>query len=640
MKNFIKLSRRWPLVVGSILAFVVSVTAQAAEPTAPTISTQATFDGEVKPLLAKYCFGCHSTAEKKGSLDLQRFANLDDIRKHVKPWQSMIEQLETGEMPPKDELQPTESEKRRLIGWVKEFLDAEARARTGDPGHLPLRRLSNAEYDATIRDLTGVDLRPTREFPQDGAGGEGFTNASESLTDISPVLFARYLSAAKEIADHAVLLPDGFRFSPSKTRRDWSDEATARLRQYYSQIWPAKDGSFQPVLSQHLRLTVTQHAALANGKFEEIAAGSPGCNSRYLRILWEALNGKTPSEPLDTLRSKWRKAIETGKDADVEDMAAYVKAWQATLWRIGPVGSYVRSTDGKHTQSNFLVESLSRQAPFDEPPAESLHVRLAITPAPGQSTVTVYLAAQESGSAGPIVWQRPRFEGTGKPTLLLRDYADFGPAFETDLSSAFANTAKYLSAVAELAHSANAAPDTIAEKYGLDATFLKQWVKVLAVVPQKPTTPMVTAASPLTLLDAKTIPGHGGAISGWTKKGSDLPVVIANSSERTLTIPGRASPHTVAVHPTPTEFVAVAWKSPLAGIVNMTARVAQAHACGNGVAWQLEHRRGDRATVLGDGALDNTQEMKLPAKSLKLEKGDLLVLSVDPRDGNHEDDLR
>jgi len=59
--------------------------------------------------------------------------------------------------------------------------------------------------------------------------------------------------------------------------------------------------------------------------------------------------------------------------------------------------------------------------------------------------------------------------------------ADFGPAFETSLPSAFANTAKYLSAVAELAHTANGSPDAIAQKNELDATFLKQWVKVLAV---------------------------------------------------------------------------------------------------------------------------------------------------------------
>src|SRR5438270_4362745 len=124
-------------------------------------------------------------------------------------------------MPPKDKPQPTAEGRKLLVSWIRGFLDAEARARAGDPGEVPLRRLSNAEYNATIRDLTGVDLQPTREFPADGAAGEGFTNAAEALTDISPILLTKYFAAAKDIAAHAVLLPDGFRFAPTKTRRDW-----------------------------------------------------------------------------------------------------------------------------------------------------------------------------------------------------------------------------------------------------------------------------------------------------------------------------------------------------------------------------------------------------------------------------------
>src|SRR5438270_8640775 len=121
-------------------------------------------------------------------------------------------------MPPKDKPQPTAEGRKLLVSWIRGFLDAEARARAGDPGEIPLRRLSNAEYNYTIRDLTGVDLQPTREFPADGAAGEGFTNAAESLTDISPALFTKYLNASKDVSEHIVLLPDGFRFSPSKTR--------------------------------------------------------------------------------------------------------------------------------------------------------------------------------------------------------------------------------------------------------------------------------------------------------------------------------------------------------------------------------------------------------------------------------------
>ena len=198
--------------------------AAASESAGPQVSfDDAGFGGAVKPLLAKYCLDCHATAKKEGGLDLERFTTVASIRRDVKPWQNLVEQVEAEEMPPREKPQPTAEERLRLVAWTRGFLDAEARARTGDPGRTLLRRLSNAEYDATIRDLTGVDLRPAREFPADGAAGEGFTNAGESLTEISPALFARYMAAAKRIAHRAVLLPEGFRFSPSANRRDWTD---------------------------------------------------------------------------------------------------------------------------------------------------------------------------------------------------------------------------------------------------------------------------------------------------------------------------------------------------------------------------------------------------------------------------------
>ena len=51
-----------------------------------------------------------------------------------------------------------------------------------------LRRLSNTEYTYTLRDLTGVaSLEPAREFPIDGAAGEGFTNTGNALV-MSPAL--------------------------------------------------------------------------------------------------------------------------------------------------------------------------------------------------------------------------------------------------------------------------------------------------------------------------------------------------------------------------------------------------------------------------------------------------------------------
>jgi hypothetical protein len=317
----------------------------------------------IRPLLGKYCLECHSTKVKKGHLDLERFQSIDHIRKDIKPWQQAIEQLEAGEMPPAGKLQPTAEERKRLIGWIGGFLEAEAKARVGDPGRAPLRRLSNFEYDSTIRDLTGVDLKPTREFPVDGAGGEGFTNAGEALSDVTPALFSRYLAAAKEIAGHAVLLPDGYRFSPSKTRRDWSDESTAKLRQFYADH-ASPDGKL--VVQRYLGATLRSREALLAGKVTTAeVAPKEKVNPRYLAAIWTALTDKSPSYPLDVIRERWRVATE--KDAAA--LAKEVEARQAALWKTHKIGSYTRP-EGKGYAVN-LTRQIAADPPDDKAPADA-----------------------------------------------------------------------------------------------------------------------------------------------------------------------------------------------------------------------------------------------------------------------------
>ncbi len=248
---------------------------------------------------------------------------------------------------------------------------------------------------------------------------------------------------------------------------------------------------------------------------------------------------------------------------------------------------------------------------------------------------------------GPVVWQRPRFEAPGKPPLLLRDYAEFGPAFEVDYPTAFADTREVPRRGGRGSPTTRRlTADDLAKKHGLDAAFLKRWVEVLAVEPPREGgrgRPTPCRRSPLTLLDEKTPPNAGAAGDQRLAEEGDRPAGPGGQLVRQ----GRADPRpgvrrtASAVHPMPKEFVAVVWKSPVAGQRDAsTAQVAHAHpACGNGVAWWLEHRRGGRATVLGEGAVDLGKEAKPPAKTLKVEKGDVLVLAVDARDGNHVCDM-
>lgn len=587
---------------------------------------EETYRRQVRPLLVKYCFTCHSTKARRGDLDLERFEELAAVRKDVGPWQHLIEQMEAGEMPPKGRAQPTPAERRAILDWVRSFLDAEARARSGDPGHVPLRRLSNAEYDCTIRDLTGVDLRPTREFPADGAAGEGFTNAAEALSDVTPALFTRYLGAAKSIADHAVLLPEGFRFSPRKTRRDWTDESLAHLREFYGRHTTDGRLNFRP----YLLATLKHRQALEAGKITPAeTAAREKLNPKYLEILWRTLHRTDLAEPLAGLSKRWHAATAKDVDALVDEVAA----WQKALWKFVPVGSY-------------RYGATTRQVGSDPAAAAVLPLRLEVKPDPGQDEVVVHLAARDLAGFprdARVVWQRPRFEGSGPP-LLLKDYAALARSNEVAHADLFADTPKYLAAAVALTEKGAPSLADLAAKTRLNAALLQRWQLVLGLEPAGVTkTAQVRPipALPLTLLDEKT-PKNGRfpAVNGWRRKGVELPIVVGNSSDAVLQVPGTMQPHSVAVHPTPQEFVAVVWESPMAGEVAVAARITHAHpACGNGVAWWLEHRRNDQAFLLAEGATGLGGAGQVPARTVTIEKGDRILLAIDARNADHVCDL-
>ena len=63
-------------------------------------------------------------------------------------------------MPPQQAKQPPKRARHHVIDWIDATWKSEARRNDGDPGPVLARRLSNAEYNYTIHDLTGVDIRP------------------------------------------------------------------------------------------------------------------------------------------------------------------------------------------------------------------------------------------------------------------------------------------------------------------------------------------------------------------------------------------------------------------------------------------------------------------------------------------------
>ena len=207
---------------------LAAASADGADDLAQSYGTQ------IQPLLVRSCGKCHGKMPTDNDLDLTSFGSAQAILAKPKVLVDVAERLRLGDMPPKDASQPTQAERERLLGWISTALDAEAAARAGDPGPVTLRRLSNTEYDNAVRDLTGVDMRPTqvREFPVDSVGGEGFANVGEAMP-VTPELVERYHQAARDVAARAVLLPKGFRFSPSPDRPTWTEPRSVQKANSY-----------------------------------------------------------------------------------------------------------------------------------------------------------------------------------------------------------------------------------------------------------------------------------------------------------------------------------------------------------------------------------------------------------------------
>jgi hypothetical protein len=635
------LRARATLAAGLLTCALVGPAVRKAEPQtgakAPELDALAAEYGkEIRPLTQRYCQRCHGDKLSEADINLERLATWADVRKQPRVFQKMAEMLDTNQMPPKDARQPTVAERLQLQKWVRSYLTAEAKARAGDPGPVVLRRLSNAEYTYTLRDLTGVEsLQPAREFPVDGAAGEGFTNTGNALV-MSPALLTKYLDAAKEVARHAVLLPDGFRFSSSATRRDLTDESLARIREFYREFTDPRGGdkvNLQGVvfdtnqggrlpLERYLQATLAEREALQDSrKTIENVAKERGLNAKYLGTLWKSLTSTEASLLMDPLRRRWRAA----QAGDAAALAAEIAAWQAALWRFGTVGHI-----GKVGGPKAWLEPVN-------PLVTKQDIRFKIPTAAEGAEITLSLVAGDSGDGNAsdfVVWQQPRLVAPGRPDLLLRDVRDVTRTLAARREQLFVDTAKYLSAATDAAMAQGKADSAeLARKHGVDADGLRAWLDYLGIGTTGPfkieghfTNKLTSAA------------GYD-FIKGWGSH--DTPLLLANSSGQHVRIPGNMKPHGVAVHPSPTLQAAVGWRSPLAGPMRVEGKVTHAHPeCGNGVTWSLELRRGGSRRRLAAGTAQGSKEAQIgPLDGIDIQVGDLVSLLIGPRDRNHACDL-
>ena len=160
------------------------------------------FQQDVKPVLEAYCIRCHGPETRTAGIDFQSIGPQGDAAQRPDVWLRVIRVLREREMPPAAPF-PNEAERIAVADWADEALRNIDWSKVRNPGHEVIPRLNRTEYDNTIRDLTGLDLRPARHFPADGAGDSGFDNDRAGLF-VSPLLMEKYLEAAHEVVDALV----------------------------------------------------------------------------------------------------------------------------------------------------------------------------------------------------------------------------------------------------------------------------------------------------------------------------------------------------------------------------------------------------------------------------------------------------
>ncbi|HWC00417.1 MAG TPA: DUF1587 domain-containing protein, partial [Bryobacteraceae bacterium] len=261
------------------------------------------FTQSVRPFLNSYCVTCHGGAHPAAQLDFRRYVSATDVTRDAAHWGLVGEKLSSMIMPPKGMKQPSGGERQQVVEWIAAMRSAAARKNAGDPGAVPPRRLSNAEYNSSIRDLTGVDMRPAREFPVDPANPAGFENSSESLV-MSPSLLNKYLQAAREVSSHLVLKPAGFDFAPYPmlAESDREKYTIQRIVDFYDRQPTDYADYFQAAWRfRHRKELSQENATLAD------VARQAKISPKYLPLVWEILEGGGDEVgPMAELRAMWR----------------------------------------------------------------------------------------------------------------------------------------------------------------------------------------------------------------------------------------------------------------------------------------------------------------------------------------------
>lgn len=323
-----------------------------------------------RPLLKEHCQGCHGPDKQKGKFRVDELPSSITTLRDAERWQKVLNQMNSGEMPPEDEKQPPKAQKADLLDDLANAMVAARRNLSDQKGVITMRRLNRREYKNTLRELLGVEMTVS-ELPSDGGAGTFDTVGSNLF--MSGSQFEQYQAIGRTALEEAVTKQTPFP-GERKLHRE-VEELNEEFRKTYAKNMDRAERA--------ARWAKAVEEAAARPENAEITAKlrKESKNDSFFRQAWAQIPGApSPAEfGFDTVTING--GTEKGPNADEANRAFYYKS------NIG--GGYMRPyheaylrmpalESGAYLSAKEIHTSFSLMAPHNWPPGDYvMRVRIA-----------------------------------------------------------------------------------------------------------------------------------------------------------------------------------------------------------------------------------------------------------------------
>lgn len=162
--------------------------------------TETDVDETLNAVVEEYCVRCHNERRLRGDMSLEGF-DVSSPEADPELAEKLIHKLRAGMMPPAGVRRPPEDTLSLLAVRLEDRLDRVARD-DPDPGRRTFQRLNRVEYEASVRDLFGIDIDASAYLPTETLS-DNFDNIADTQI-LSATLLESYLRAAAQVSRDAV----------------------------------------------------------------------------------------------------------------------------------------------------------------------------------------------------------------------------------------------------------------------------------------------------------------------------------------------------------------------------------------------------------------------------------------------------